>query len=93
MGQYSFSPSSKSRFVLAENIDFSKGENAKAAEVASATAKIQQLNGIGLPQAKRIYARFFESGRILSYSGDIGISKQALEKQNPRYRIVGGVKS
>ncbi len=86
MSQYSMSASSRSRYVLAEKIDFSKSD------VNDATAEVRKLELIGAGRAQKMYTAFMTRGRIQSYVGDIGVGKQALERNNPRYRFVGGVK-
>jgi len=87
LGQYALGPSSRTRYVLAEHIDFSNED------ISSATAELRQLNGIDEQRARRIYEALNQSGRIRNYVSDIGVSKAELEAANPRYRITGGTKS
>ena len=86
MSHYQLNPSPKSRYVLAEKIDFSKTDPVEA------SSRLTELSGIAQRRAVRIYNAFITSGRIRSYSRDVGITKKTIEDANPRYRIVSGVK-
>ncbi len=80
---YSLNPQPKENFVIADHINF--GE-----QKTQAVQDLLVLSGIDQPKAERIYDAFINSGRIYNYKTQIGITKKALEKANPRYRISSG---
>jgi hypothetical protein len=78
---YSLVPEPKSDFVLAERV--TEGDK------PGSMNRLQALNLVGPQRAESIYNTIVQYGRIPNFKRDIGISKKALERNNPRYRIKG----
>jgi phage-related protein len=81
LSHYSLNPEPRSTYVLADKV--TEGDPEGSAN------RLQELEMIGPRRAENIYNTIVDYGRIPSFKRDIGITKKALERHNPRYRIKG----